>query len=48
MNPTFRYLESGDNLLIDIDDNRDFQEMFSDLSGSFRVIMAAIPTGKSG
>jgi len=35
MDSAFRYHESDDNLLIDIDNNRGFQEMFSDLSGSF-------------
>ena len=35
MDPAIRYHESDDNLLIDIDNNRSFQEMFSDLSGSF-------------
>jgi len=48
MDPTFGYHESGDNLLIDIDNNRGFQEMFSDLTGSFGVIMTAISAGKTG
>ena len=47
MNPAFRYHESGNDLLIDIDNDRGFQEMFSDLSGSFRVIMAAVSTGEA-
>jgi hypothetical protein len=48
MDSAFRYHESGDNLLIDIDNNRGFQEMFSDLSGSERVIMTTISDGKPG
>ena len=48
MDPAFRDLESGDDLLINIDDNRGFQEMFSDLSGTFRIIMAAVPAGETG
>jgi hypothetical protein len=48
MDSAFRYHESNDNLLIDIDNNRGFQEMFSDLSGSERVIMTTISAGKSG
>jgi hypothetical protein len=48
MDSAFRYYESDDNLLTDIDNNRGFQEMFSDLSGSFRVIMTTISAGKSG
>lgn len=48
MYTAFRYRESGDNLLIDIDNNRSFQEMFSDLTSPFRVIMTAIPACEPG
>jgi hypothetical protein len=48
MDSAFRYHESGDNLLINVDRNRGFQEMFSDLSGSFRVIVTTISAGKPG
>ena len=48
MDPTFRDHESGDNLKISIDRDRSFQEMFSDFTGSFRKIMAAIPAGETG
>jgi len=48
MDSAVRYHKSDDNLLIDIDNNRSFQEMFPDLSRSFWVIMTAISTGKPG
>lgn len=48
MNPTFRDSESCDNLLIDIDNNCGFEEMFSDFTGSFGVIMATISAGEAG
>jgi hypothetical protein len=48
MDPTVRGNEPGDHLLIGINRDRSFAEMFSELAGSFRVIMAAIPAGKSG
>lgn len=48
MNSAFRRNESGNNLKFSIDRDRSFQEMFSDLTGSFRKIMAAIPAGKPG
>jgi len=47
MDPAFRNHESGDDLLIGIYNNCGFQEMFSDLSDPFRVIMTAIAAGKS-
>jgi len=48
VNPAFRYRESGNYLLIGIDSNRSFQEMFSDFSGSYGVIMTGIPAGEPG
>lgn len=48
VDPALRGYESGDHLLIGIDGDRSFQEMFSDLTGSFREIMTAVPTRKSG
>ena len=46
--PAFRGNESGDHLLIGIDGDRSFQEMFSEFPGSFREIMAAVSARKSG
>ena len=48
MDSTFRGYKSGDNLLIGIDRDRGFQEMFSEFPGSFREIMAAVSARKSG
>lgn len=48
MDPAFRDPESSNDLLINVDRNCCFQEMFSDLSGSFRVIMTTISAGKPG
>ena len=48
MDSTFRGYKSGDNLLIGIDRDRSFQEMFSEFPGSFREIMAAVSASKSG
>jgi hypothetical protein len=48
VNPTFRYRESCNYLLIGIDSNRSFQEMFSDFSGSDGVIMTGITAGEPG
>jgi hypothetical protein len=44
----FRCNEPGNNLEISINRDRSFQEMFSDLPGSFGEIMAAIAAGKAG
>ena len=48
MDSTFRGYKSGDNLLIGIDRDRRFQEMFSEFAGSFREIMATVSARKSG
>ena len=40
--------ESGNHLLVCIKRDRSFQEMFSDFTGSFREIMAAVSARKSG
>ena len=40
--------ESGDHLLIGINWDRSFQELFSDFTGSFREIMAAVSARKTG
>lgn len=48
VNPAFRYCKSGNYLLIGIDSNRSFQEMFSDFSGSDGVIMTGISAGEPG
>jgi hypothetical protein len=48
MDPAFRGNKTSYNLLISINRDRCFQEMFSNLPGSFREIMAAVPTCKSG
>jgi hypothetical protein len=48
VNPAFRYRESGNYLLIGIDSNRRFQEMFSDFPGSDGVIVTGITAGKPG
>ena len=47
MDPTIRSNEPGNHLQIGIDRDRSFDEMFSDLSGSFREIVAAITAGKA-
>jgi hypothetical protein len=48
VDPAFRYSESGNYLLIGINSNRCFQEMFSDFSGSDGVIMTGITAGETG
>lgn len=48
MDPALRDPETSDNLLFDIDDDRGFQEMFPDFTGSFGVIMAAVSAGEPG
>jgi hypothetical protein len=48
MDPAFRSDEPGDYLLIDINRDRSFKEMLSDLTGSDGIIMAGISTGKPG
>lgn len=40
--------ESGDYLLFGINRDRSFEEMFSDLAGSFGEIMTAVPARKAG
>ena len=44
----FRSDESGYYLLIGINRDRNFQEMFPDLAGSGGVIMAGITAGEPG
>jgi hypothetical protein len=48
VDPVFRYRESGDYLLIGINSNRSFQEMFSDFPGSNGVIMTGITAREPG
>jgi len=48
MNPAFRCNEPGDYLILGINGDRRFQEMFPDLAGSGGVIMARISAGESG
>ena len=48
VDPAFRSDEPGNYLLIGVNRDRSFQEMFSDLAGSFREIMAAVSARKSG
>jgi hypothetical protein len=48
VDPAFRGYESGNHLLFGINGYRSFQEMFSDFTGSFRKIMAAVPARKTG
>jgi hypothetical protein len=48
VNPTFRGRKSGNYLLLGIDSNRSFQEMFSDFTCSDGVIMTGIPAGEPG
>jgi hypothetical protein len=48
MDPVFGYYESGNELLIGIDSNRSFQEMFSHLAGPYGIIMTGIPAGEPG
>jgi len=48
MDPAFRGKESGNHLLIDINRDRSFQEMFSDFTRSFREIVATVTAGKTG
>jgi hypothetical protein len=48
MDPAFRGNEPGNHLEIGINRDRSFDEMFSDLPGSFGEIVAAITTGKAG
>jgi hypothetical protein len=47
MDAVFGDHESGDELLISIDGDRSFEEMFSHLTGSDGVIVTGIPAGKS-
>jgi hypothetical protein len=44
VDPAVRGNKSGNHLLIGINRDRSFEEMFSDLTRSDRVIMAAIST----
>ena len=48
MDPVFGYHKSGDCLLIRIDSDRSFQEMFSHFTGPDGVIMTGIPAGEAG
>ena len=48
MDPVFGYHEPGDELLIGIDSDGSFQEMFSHLAGPEGVIMTGIPAGEPG
>jgi hypothetical protein len=48
VDPAFRGNEPGDDLLFGINRNRCFEEMFSDLTGSFGDVMAAVSAGKAG
>jgi hypothetical protein len=48
MDPVFGYHESGDELLIGIDSDGSFQEMFSHFTGPERVIMTGITAGEAG
>jgi hypothetical protein len=48
VDPAFRDDKPGQRTLIGIDRNRDFEEMFPDLTGSFGVIVAAVPAGEPG
>jgi len=48
MDPVFRDHEPGDELLIGIDSDGSFQEMFSHLAGPDGVIMTGIPAGEPG
>jgi hypothetical protein len=46
--PAFRGNEPGNPLEIGINRNRSFDEMFSDLPGSFGKMVYAITPGKAG
>jgi len=48
MDPVFGYHEPGDELLIGIDSDGSFQEMFSHFTGPEGVIMTGIPAGEAG
>ena len=48
MDLVFGYHEHGIELLIGIDSDGSFQEMFSHLSGSDGVILTGIPAGEPG
>jgi hypothetical protein len=48
MDAVLGYHESGDDLLVSIDSNRSFQEMFSQLSGSDGIVMTRISAGEPG
>jgi len=48
VDPAFRGNEPGNRMKIGINRDRSFDEMFSDLLGSFGEIVAAITTGKAG
>lgn len=48
VDPAVRGNESSDDLLFGINRDRSFQEMFSDLTGSFGEIVTAVSAGKAG
>jgi len=48
VDPTVRGNKSGDYLLLGINGDRSFEEMFSELTGPFGEIMAAVTAGKTG
>ena len=47
MDPAFRGNKPGDHLLFGINWDGCLEEMFSDLTGSFREIVTAVPAGKT-
>jgi hypothetical protein len=48
VDPVVRGNEPGNHLLISINRDRCFQEMFSDLPGSGGIIVATVSAGKTG
>jgi hypothetical protein len=48
MDPAFRGDKPGNHLQVGINRDRRFEEVFSNFSGPFRKIVAAISAGKSG
>ena len=48
MDPVFGYHEPGDELLIGINSDGSFQEMFSHLTGPDGIIMTGITAGEPG
>jgi len=48
VNPAFGSDEFGDHPLIGVNRNRCFQEMLSNLPGSYRIIITRISAGKPG